>query len=275
MPVTPASGPPGVLLADTITRLPPEAAGAVVVSGSHGGRYPGYLAAAAGVRAVILNDAGIGRDEAGIGALPYLDALGIAAACVSHRSCRIGDTADMMARGRVSHANAAARAAGVAPGQGAAEAARLLADAPHRRVDPPAHGEGRSTLRPDGARRGIVLLDSVSLVGPQDVGQVVVTGSHGGLVGGDPAKALRADGYAAAFNDAGIGMDEAGTTRLPALDRRGIAAVTVAAASARIGEGASTFHDGIVSAANRTARSWGAREGDRAEDALTAFAMRD
>ena len=39
---------PGILAADTITKLPPDAAGQVVVSGSHGGRYPGYLAAKAG-----------------------------------------------------------------------------------------------------------------------------------------------------------------------------------------------------------------------------------
>src|SRR5215203_2491021 len=96
---------PGILAADTITKLPPDARGAVVVSGSHGGRYPGYLAVKAGLRAVILNDAGVGRDAAGIGALPYLEALGIAAAAVSHASCRIGDTADMLFRGTISHAN--------------------------------------------------------------------------------------------------------------------------------------------------------------------------
>ena len=99
---------PGVLCADTITKLPPEAAGAVVVSGSHGGRYPGYLAAKVGVRAVILNDAGIGLDEAGIGSLAYLAAIGTAAATVSHLSCLIGDTDDMLARGRISRANATA-----------------------------------------------------------------------------------------------------------------------------------------------------------------------
>ena len=51
-----------MILADTITKLPPEAEGAVIVSGSHGGRYPGQLAAKAGARAVILNDGGVGRD---------------------------------------------------------------------------------------------------------------------------------------------------------------------------------------------------------------------
>ena len=105
--------PAGIVLADTITKLPPEAEGAVVVSGSHGGRYPGALAAKAGARAVILNDAGIGRDGAGTGSLALLDALGIAAATVSHASCRIGDTADMLRRGVISHANQAARATGL------------------------------------------------------------------------------------------------------------------------------------------------------------------
>ena len=82
---------PGILAADTITKLPPDAAGQVVVSGSHGGRYPGYLAAKAGLRAVILNDAGVGKDAAGIGRLAALDPRGVAAGAVSDASWRIGD----------------------------------------------------------------------------------------------------------------------------------------------------------------------------------------
>ncbi len=265
----------GILLADTVTVLPAEADGAVLLSGSHGGRYPGYLAAAAGARGVILNDAGVGRDEAGIGSLPYLEALGIPAATVSSRSCRIGDTDDMLARGIVSHANAPAHAAGVRDGMAVADAARLMTRAPHRRVAPPAVGEGRSEIRPDGARRRLVLLDSASLVRPGDAGQVVVTASHGGLIGGDPGKALGVAAYAAAFNDAGSEPGGSGTTRLPALDRRRVAALTVSCGSARIGEGGSTFRDGIVSALNETARAWGAREGERAQEVLLAWAHRN
>ena len=84
-------------------------------------------------------------------------------------------------------------------------------------------------------------LDSASLVGSEHVGAVVVTGSHGGLLGGRPDTALKYDALAALFNDAGIGIDEAGVTRLPALEARGIAAGTVAAASARIGDARSTY----------------------------------
>src|SRR5215203_2771305 len=201
---------PGILAADTITKLPPDASGQVVVSGSHGGRYPGYLAAKAGLRAVILNDAGIGKDAAGIGALAYLDALGIAAAAVSHESCRIGDTEDMIARGRISVSNDAAAQAGVRPQMACLEAAVLATDAPPI-------GEGRSEIG-DGALRRIILVDSAAMAAPADASAIVVTGSHGGLVGGDPAMALRTDAFAAVFNDAGIGIEEAGIGRLAALE---------------------------------------------------------
>jgi hypothetical protein len=262
---------PGVLAADTITKLPAEAAGGVIVSGSHGGRYPGYLAAKAGVRAVILNDAGVGKEAAGIGALPYLEALGIAAAAVAHDSCRIGDTADMLVRGRISHANPVAVQAGVAPGMGCREAAIRMTSAPVRNMDAPPVGEGRAELAEVGSRR-IVLIDSAALVGPEDAGQIVVTGSHGGLVGGDPATALRTDAFAAVFNDAGIGIDEAGIGRLAALDERGMAAFTVAAASARIGEARSSFEDGVISRVNATAQRLGAREGAAAREVLLRWA---
>ena len=81
----------GIHLASTVTKLGPECAGTVVVGGSHGGTYAGYLAARARAGAVILNDAGIGKDDAGIGCLGYCDALGMAAATVSHMSARIGE----------------------------------------------------------------------------------------------------------------------------------------------------------------------------------------
>ncbi|EHM01765.1 hypothetical protein HMPREF9946_01832 [Acetobacteraceae bacterium AT-5844] len=262
-----------IIAADTITKLPSEADGAVILSGSHGGRYPGYLTAKAGARAAILNDAGLGKDEAGIGSLPYLEALGIAAATVSHLSCRIGDTADMRARGRISHANAPARAAGVMAGMACLDAAALLRHVPHSRATPPTLGEARGQIAVPSGRRRIVLLDSASLITAEDAGQIVVTGSHGGLVGGVPAMALRTDGFAGIFHDAGIGIDDAGTTRLPALDQRGIAAFTVSAASARIGDAASVFHDGVISRVNETARAIGARPGLRAAEILLAWAQ--
>ena len=259
---------PAIVVADTITKLPAEAWGAVVVSGSHGGVYPGYLAAKAGVRAVVLNDAGVGLDGAGIASLRYLEALGIAAAVVSHDTCRIGDTADMVSRGVVSHANAPARSVGVAPGLICRTAAARLSGADHVVADPPPVSEGRTWLGASRQGRRILLVDSAAMVQPGDAGHIVVTGSHGGLVGGLAAMALRADAVVAVFNDAGIGIDHAGVGRLPALEARGIAAFTVAAASARIGDARSTYATGRISAANDTALRLGAVVGQAARPVL-------
>src|SRR5690625_4748573 len=113
------------LLADTITRLP-DARGAVLVTGSHGGIYAAYLAVRAQVRAVIFNDAGIGLEEAGVAGLLWLERLGVAAAAVDHASARIGNAAEMMQLGRISRTNRLAGACGVTPGQPCQEAAALL-----------------------------------------------------------------------------------------------------------------------------------------------------
>ncbi|MDD9918170.1 MAG: hypothetical protein OXT01_26255, partial [Rhodospirillaceae bacterium] len=67
---------------DSITKLTDSHRGQVIVAASHGAEYAAYLAAKGGARAVILNDAGVGKDDAGISGLPYLDALGMAAATV-------------------------------------------------------------------------------------------------------------------------------------------------------------------------------------------------
>ncbi|MGC2523883.1 MAG: hypothetical protein WA417_14810, partial [Stellaceae bacterium] len=123
MPAKPAP----VITADSITRIGAEAKGAVVVNGSHGGVYAAYVAAKLGVAAAIFNDAGIGRDQAGIAGLGYLAELGLPAAAVGHLTARIGDGADMMARGVLTHANPPAAALGCATGMTCRDAADALA----------------------------------------------------------------------------------------------------------------------------------------------------
>lgn len=253
-----------ILQAPSITKPPPGSAGSVLISGSHGGVYPGYLAARTGVRGVIFNDAGIGKDQAGIGSLVYLQRLAIPAATVDHRSARIGDCEDMLSHGLISHANPVATTLGVTPGMPCAQAASCLEGARHLQVTAPVHPEARVVLQE--TPRRLVLIDSASLVEAEDRGAIVVTGSHGGIFGPDPAVALRVDALAALFNDAGIGKDGAGVTRLPALDARGIAAATVAAMSARIGDARSTLEDGVLSRVNGRAAALGGREGMTARD---------
>src|ERR1051326_5913056 len=126
-----------IVTADSITRIAEEARGAVVVNASHGGVYAAYLAAKLGVAAAIFNDAGVGRDQAGIGGLDYLQQLGIPAATLRPDTARIGDGADMLARGVITHANAPAQALGCRPGIACNAGAEALRQAKSARRAPP------------------------------------------------------------------------------------------------------------------------------------------
>lgn len=105
-----------VIVVDSITQVGPDDAGAIVVSGSHGGTSSGEFALAVALAAVFFNDAGVGKDRAGVAALDMLQARGVAAGAVAHDSARIGDALDAWTSGVLSHVNAAARALGLAPG---------------------------------------------------------------------------------------------------------------------------------------------------------------
>ena len=94
---------------------------------------------------------------------------------------------------------------------------------------------------------------------PEDRGRIVATGSHGALNSARATAPFRP--LLLMFNDAGLGADRGGVLALEALDKEGIAAISVAARSARIGDGRSTLQDGTVSAVNAAAYQLGARIG--------------
>jgi hypothetical protein len=263
-----------VLVVDSITKLPPDARGAVAIAASHGGVYPAYLAASAGLRGVILHDAGIGLDDAGIACLAYLDALARPAATVAHTSARIGDGRDLRRRGVISHVNRCARELGCAPGQRAVQCAERLSSASCSTLAPPPQPENRFVLRRVAGDAPVLGLDSISLAQRRDHVGVLVSGSHGGLLGGDPAAALRVAAVAAVFNDAAIGIDEAGVGRLWALDERGIPAATVDAFTARIGSARSTWETGVISRVNAAARQLGCHPGTSCRELVLACAHR-
>jgi len=231
--------PAPIVVADSITRVGPEAAGAVIVNASHGGVYAAYLAAKLRAVAAVFNDASAGRDRAGIAGLDYLQEFGTAAATVGHDTARIGDGADMMEHGVITHVNALAASLGVTTGQSCRDAAAALQQAQAAHRAPPKALEAAFLLIAEAPQ--VWALDSASLVLPEHKNSIVVTGSHGGLLGNRPETALKYDVLGALYNDAGIGKEAAGTSRLPALDARGIAAATVSAASARIGDARSTY----------------------------------
>jgi hypothetical protein len=262
-----------VIVVDSITRLPAGPVPAVVVAASHGGRYAAAVALGHGVRAVVFNDASRGLEDAGVAGLGLLETAGVPAAAVAAASARIGDGTDQRQHGRLSVVNGPARALGLAPGMRVDEALLILQDAsPPASSGAPEVVEGRWMLS-EGPPR-VWALDSVSLTTHDDDGDILVTGSHGALLGGDPSSAVKSDPLAVVYNDAGGGPDDRGRTRLPALDARGIAAATVEARTARIGDGRSTYETGIVSTVNVTAERRGATPGMTTRDFVDLFQNR-
>jgi len=260
---------PTILLADTVTRLRDEHAGQVLVTGSHGGIIAAAYAAQARVRAVVFNDAGRGRDDAGVAGLAALDRIGIAACAVAHTSARIGDAADGFARGIVSACNAMAAAAGVAPGMRCETAAAHLRAAAWSTADLAFPPESRALLAPASEGHAPVWgLDSIGLVEPTDAAAVLVIGSHAALHGRDPATALPVAARAAIFHDAGRGPADANVSRLPVLAIRGVPAAAVDFRSARIGDARSLWETGVLSVANAPAAALGVAPGMRVRDAV-------
>ena len=106
-----------VIAMDSITKVTSGDEGAFVVSASHGGASSGEFALAVALGGVFFNDAGVGKEGAGIVALDMLEERSIPAGTVAHTSARIGDAIDTWENGVVSHVNASAEALGIRPGQ--------------------------------------------------------------------------------------------------------------------------------------------------------------
>jgi|TARA_B100000315_G_scaffold185427_1_gene174556 hypothetical protein len=252
---------------DSATQLDNTAAGNVFVIGSQATAGPALWVAKAGVRAVIFHDTGVGKDEAGLSALPYLQKLGMPAACIDSQTARISDGEDMLTRGVISHFNALADELGVKVGQSCQNAASLLRTAKQFTGKP---DESDEPLRHKlGAINSISIigLDTMPLIQADDTGKIVITGSHGGLVGGsnppeNPLAATRGIAVKAAiFHDAGMCPDNSSTSRLPALDLKAIPAATVSAMSARISDAVSMYETGALSIVNNTAQDLGVKVG--------------
>jgi hypothetical protein len=115
-----------VILMDSISHVDAGDAGHIVVSGSHGGASGGEFAGRYELAAVFFNDAGIGKEEAGIAALRMLN---VPAGTVSHLSARIGDAEDTWQNGVLSHLNASALSYGLSRGERLQDAVTRLLSA--------------------------------------------------------------------------------------------------------------------------------------------------
>jgi hypothetical protein len=164
-----------------------ECRGHVVVSGSYGGEYNAFHAGKWGIRGVVLNDAGIGKDRAGVRGLDYLDTVGLAAATADAMTCHIADGDHMLAHGTISHVNKAAAALGCAVGQSVHDCAELMkAGSPATGELPPIKGGKRYTMREEPGEPKVICLDAAPMLEQSDAGAIAVTGSHAALFRGQP-----------------------------------------------------------------------------------------
>ncbi|MEO6565375.1 MAG: hypothetical protein ABIO63_05020 [Casimicrobiaceae bacterium] len=115
-PVVATLGTKEVRLLDSITWCTADDVGHIVISGSHGGRSAGEYAIQFPLALCCINDAGVGKDRAGIVALDMLQARGTPGLAFSHDSARIGEARDAWEHGVVSHLNAGAAALGITVG---------------------------------------------------------------------------------------------------------------------------------------------------------------
>ena len=119
------------VLMDSISYVSPEHRGDIIISGSYGGTSSAGYAIDARVAAVFFNDAGVGKNNAGIQGLEMLDRENIIAVAVSHESAEIANAADTYAHGIVSHTNRLAAQAGIKPHMLVSDAVAMLRSALH------------------------------------------------------------------------------------------------------------------------------------------------
>lgn len=132
LPVPARLHPEPILVLDSAAELTAAHRDRVVITGSHGGLSAARYALAVRPALVFFNDAGGGKDGAGIAGLALLDQAGLPAVCYSHESARIGDGRDAFGNGRISHVNGAAGKLGVTQGEPVVAAATRVADAAPR-----------------------------------------------------------------------------------------------------------------------------------------------
>lgn len=212
-------------------------------------------------KGVICHAAGPGKDAAGVNGLYALEAMGIPGAAAETMSCRIADGRDMYENGIVGYLNDSAARLGIEQGMPVHEAARRMLERKRDIGD---------VFRPveiawQGAPGRVMAMGSVTFITVANAGDVICAGSHFGRT--SAAYSSRFDLAGVMCNDAGFCKDESGISGLAVLDEKDIPGAAVSTDSAMIGDGMSTYRDGILSAVNEKARSIGITIGMKASEA--------
>ena len=271
-----------IILLDSLGDLQPDNTSPILVCASHCGDNGTFARKLKNcrVQVVFLNNAGIGKNQAGISGLSHYQAEHILACAVDHNSAEIGIARDTWESGIISHTNTLAKDAGIRIGDTVQEAVARIS----RIIDnPPLNSQNKSSetlidenkdskvdlkkqVKVEIAGVSITITDSITFLNESNAGDIVVCGSHGGVSAGHYAQKHRLK--AVFFNDAGIGKNNAGIKSLASLSDAGILACTVNCMSAEIFNGQDALDNGIVSVCNQLATSRNMKEKMTVKEAL-------
>ena len=243
----------------------------VVVNASYCGVLPARFIAAQGPRGAIGIDCGVGPAGASVAGLWYLEALNIAAATADVMGVCLGDGVDLYQQGRISFANRPATDCGVRLGMPVREAALAMLE---REPAQPLASEvtNRTVMETAADGRQVVCTDSIAFALPEDVRNVLVTAGHTGRSA--VPYLLKARPFGFICSDGGRGRNDSGMAGLSITDPEGIPGATVDGRLARMGDGMSTYDEGIISAASGLAQACGVRVGMSAREAALLLVQR-
>jgi uncharacterized protein YunC (DUF1805 family) len=276
--------PKGVILLDSLGDLQPDNTNPILVCGSHCGDNGTFARKLKNcrVKAVFLNNAGVGKNKAGISGLSHYDAENILACAVDHYSAEIGVARDTWESGIISHTSTLAEKVGIKIGDTVKEAvARIInlidmAGSTQKNknfesfINEKEDNSNKVALKKqiqtqiDGV--SITVADSITFLNENNEGDIVVCGSHGGVSAGHYAQKHRLK--AVFFNDAGIGKNNAGIKSLDSLSDAGILACTVDCMSAEIFNGQDILDNGIITVCNQLAKSRNIKEKMTVKEAI-------
>jgi uncharacterized protein YunC (DUF1805 family) len=219
-----------------------------------------------GVKAVIATDAGIGKDNAGISGLLHAEAIDVPVATIAAMSAETSNGRETLLIGTVSHANKQARALGVEIGMRAYEAAARLAKAPAGKSIPTPLGKEEAPVVVEETTKGrIWATPGTTAIKEKVPNDVICSGANSSRVSSDGVLRMGAKGSIA--NDAGIARNKTAVEGVFLLEEKGVPSAAVSTMSARLGEGLSTWNDGIISVANAPAATLGVKVGMTAKEA--------
>ena len=276
--------PEGIVLLDSLGDLNADNASPILVCASHCGDNGAFARKVKNchVKAVFLNNAGIGKNQAGISGLAHYEAENILACAVDHNSAEIGVARDTWESGIISHINTLAKDAGIQIGDSVQEAVSKIInniDLPsstqnNENFESPINEKKEDTGKVDPKKQtqtqidgvNITVTDSITFLNENNAGDIVVCGSHGGVSAGHYAQKHRVK--AVFFNDAGIGKNRAGVKSLDSLSDARILACTVDCMSAEIFNGQDILDNGIITVCNQLAKSKNIKEKMTVKEAI-------